>query len=209
MGNPVQTRHVERGSALLLAMFLLAVLGAGVAALAPVALTERLLASVARETAECRFAAGAAAAYAMAELQARGDWSGVLDGTDAAGFVDATRQPTVGGSRREDLDEITAGLSASRLGDWGPDHPRWTLFAWGPARGLAPAALTTRVYVAAWLADDEGDGDHDPSRDTNGRLTIAARAFGPVRGTCTVVAAVKRERPWPAALRVMDWRVGS
>ena len=192
---------------MLLAMFLLAVLVAGVAALAPVASTERLLAAVARESAECRYAAAAMAGYVVSQLQMRADWAGVLDGSDVAAVADFTRQPVIGGSRIEDLDALASGLSAIRRGDWGGDDPAWTLFAWGPARSLVPGVLDGGIYVSAWVADDEGDGDRNPRRDANGRLMLTARAFGPVRGTCTVLAVVKRERPFPAALRLMDWRV--
>jgi hypothetical protein len=198
----------QGGSALLLAIFLIAVLGAGTAALAPLAAIERLLVTAGREAAACRYAAAAVAAYAAGGLQRRADWTGVLAGDDVVALGAGNRRPVIGGSRLEDLDAIGRRLPGMERGNWGPDAPVWSLFAWGFARDLAPDALVTGIHVAAWVADDERDGDRDSGRDTNGTLHIAAQAFGGIRGTCRVMLTVRRERPWPAALRLLDWREG-
>jgi hypothetical protein len=190
------------------ALLLVAVLALGAATLAPVAATERLLTAVAVETAECRYAAEAVAGYAIATLQTLDDWTGVLAGVARPELADTTRTPAVAGSRRLDLDAIGALLPPVGPGQWGADEPQWVLYAWGPARALAPGATETGIYVAVWAADDEGDGDRDPSRDANGRLELRAEAFGPVRGRRSVRVSVVREAPAPAALRVVGWASG-
>jgi hypothetical protein len=189
----------------MLVLFLVTVLGLATASLVPLAVTERSLTTISRETAECRFAAAAVAAYAIGRLQIRADWGGALDGSEPSPFMDAAGSVTLGGSRRVDLDGIATRLRPTAAGTWGPDEPRWTRFASGPVRALEPAALASRIHVAVWIADDERDGDRNPARDANGQVLLTAQAFGPVRGTSTVIVAVRREQPAPAPLRVTDW----
>jgi hypothetical protein len=196
----------QRGTALVLAMLLVAMLTAVTAALVPLATTERTLVAAAVESTDYRYAAESAMAYAIANLQERADWSSALDGSAIAPFSDTTRTPNVGG-RLLNLDSIGATLPTVEPGSWGADRPRWTLFAWGPARGLSPGSVSSLAYLAVWVADDERDGDGNARRDANGRLTVRADAFGPVRGRRSVVVAVARQLPAPAALRILDWRL--
>jgi hypothetical protein len=198
------TTGSEEGTALLLALTMLTAIGAGTAMLVPLAITERRLSAAAREGAECRYAAEGLLVYVMAELQRRPAWDTILDGSAAVVFAESTRRPRIGG-RAVDLDAIGAALPGFEPGGWGPDAPRWVLVAWGPARALDPR-LSSPIHVAAWAADDEGDGDGDSRRDANGRLLLHAEAFGPMHGRRAVRALVARRLPAPAPLRVLDWR---
>jgi hypothetical protein len=105
---------------------------------------------------------------------------------------------------RVDLRALAAGFGPSEPGSWGADRPVWRLRGWGAARALAPVA--SAVHVAWWVADDERDGDGDPSRDSNGRILLRAEAFGPVNGHRAVLVLLSRVVSAPAALTVLDWR---
>jgi hypothetical protein len=196
----------QSGSAVLLALIVVVALGAGTAALLPLAWSETLLCAAMREAGDCRFAAEAIVMLAITELQVRDSWDAVLSGRMHAGFAGGGRTVTIGGSRRLDLDAIGAGLAGSEPGRWGPDEPRWQLFAWGRAGDLAPGVLNSGVYVAVWAADDERDGDGDAARDANGRVMLRGEAFGAARGRCGVLAIVGREVAAPTPLRLIDWR---
>jgi len=196
----------QRGTVLLLVLLVVASLASTVAGLALLADTERTLTAVSRESAEYRYAAEGIAAFAVGDLAQRPDWSLVLSGGVVSALADATRGPTLSRSVRLDFDRRGAGFGSVEPGVWGPDEPRWVLYAWGPAGRLTPALEGTRTYVAAWVADDERDGDHDPQVDLNGRLWVRAEAFGPVRGQRTVIVQVERVAPAPRPLRVLDWR---
>jgi hypothetical protein len=206
-GAQPSRRSAQQGAALLLSLMLVLAMGVAVAALVPLATTERLLARVAREAAVCRYAAEAIAWYAVAELQAAGDWNTVLNGSRPPSFSDVTRVPTLAGGLRVDLDGFGAAFPATEPGAWGANRPRWRLLAWGPARNLARGVIVPEVYVAVWVADDERDGDGDPERDTNGRVHVRGEAFGPVRGRRSTLLTVERQAPAPAALRLVDWQV--
>ena len=200
-------RTSQCGAALLLALLLIAFLGAATAALAPLAAVERAMSAAAREAAECRYAAQAIVVYAITELQVRDSWDSALDGTHPSAVVDTTRVPTLAGPRQLDLEGLGASIPPPTPGAWGADRPVWTLFAWGPARALARGMLDSSVYVAVWAADDEGDGDGNPFRDSNGRVMLRGEAFGPLRGRRSVLAVVGRAAPAPASLRLLDWRL--
>jgi hypothetical protein len=196
----------QQGIAVVLAMVFVVFLTVGFASLLPVATTERWLSAVAREAAECRYAAEAVVVHAITELQARPDWDGALSGTEPSAFADSVRTPRVAGIRPLDLDATGASHPTPEPGAWGADQPQWMLFGWGAARDLAPGLTNSSVYVAVWAADDERDGDGDPRRDSNGRLTLLGEAFGPIHGRRNVVVSVAREIPAPGALRLLDWR---
>ena len=38
--------------------------------------------------------------------------------------------------------------------------------------------MQSPAYLVAWIADDPGETDNDPFVDSNGRITLLARAFG-------------------------------
>jgi hypothetical protein len=75
---------------------------------------------------------------------------------------------------------------------WGPNNPKWKLFAWGPLSDMLPNnQIDSPMYVAVWVADDPADGtggvvDGDPLADVNGTLTLHAEAIGP-SGTRKVI----------------------
>jgi hypothetical protein len=183
---------------------MVSVLGTGAAVLVPLAITEQVLAAAARDALECAYAADSLLVYAMTDLQRRPTWDGVLDGSAPSGLTDTTRAPRVHGAPI-DLDVVGAALPGFEPGAWGPNAPRWVLFAWGRARAIDPR-LPADVYVAAWAADDERDGDGDSRRDANARVLLHTEAFGPARGRRAARVLIARRLPAPAPLRVLDWR---
>jgi hypothetical protein len=199
----------QGGVALVAALMLVMLVTTLIGALVPVMVVERGVAASLRDGLEAAFLAEAGLELAQADLQRRTDWSAVLAGAAGGAWTDSTVAPRLFDGRRLDLSAETARLQAetAAASRWLADTPQWRLFVWGPAASLDPALVPSRVHVAVWVADDERDGDGDPTRDTNGRLLLASRAFGPRGVERRAEAAVTRVQAAPAPLRRDDWRV--
>ena len=182
---------------------------------------------------EGRYAAGAAAERALIDLAAVPDWSGVLDGSVRSRFTDGAPA----GTRR--LSDATLDLEAVRnqancghawtCSDseiaavtserpWGPNNPRWQLFAYGSLGEVVSPASTSPFYIVALVADDPSERDGNPFHDAvdpaepgAGMIQIRGEAFGPRgshRAVALTVARVGGAAGGPAALRVISWRGG-
>lgn len=199
----------ERGLALAAALMLVMLVTTLIGVLVPVLVVERGLAASVRDGLEAGFVAEAGLELAQADLQRRSDWSAVLAGAVGGAWTDVTVVPRLFDGRRLDLPARTARLQAetAAASRWAADTPQWRLFVWGPIASLDPALAASRVHVAVWVADDEEDGDGDPTRDTNGRLRLASAAFGPRGIERRAEATITRVEPAPAPLRRDDWRV--
>ncbi len=202
----------EAGSALLVAL-LVAVLLAGVgAALITITTTETLIAGAHRYIQETVLAADAAFERALLDLDAMPDWNAVLLPPPAnvqATFVDGTTHPIAPGAGTLDLAALTLRLQAESDGSgaYGADSPRWRLFGHADFDAILPAAaLSPPAYLIAWVADDGWDGDGDPTRDSNGRLLLAAEAHGAGGARRRVVGVIAR--PADGVLRVLTRRSG-
>ena len=194
--NRVHTRlGNEQGTALVIALMSMMLLTALGAAVVMVSRTETAIANNYRNSQEALYAADAAVERVVQDLLMVPRWNDILasaDGTVAdatSGFSDGSPSSiTLPGGGRINLVNATASLqSATDTADlWGPNNPRWRLFAWGPiSRLLDTVTIDSRMYVAVWVADDPADGpgtgtaDGNPLFDSNGTLTIRAEAFGP------------------------------
>jgi hypothetical protein len=73
---------------------------------------------------------------------------------------------------------------------WGPNNPRWQLFAYGSMRDMLPTdTINSDTYVIVWIADDPSECDDNPLRDGEacangvnggrGVLAMLAHAYGP------------------------------
>ena len=79
---------------------------------------------------------------------------------------------------------------------WGPNNPRFQLYAYGPVADLVPTdTISSPFYVVVLVGDDPSETDGDPLHDGSsaanpgsGVLTIRAESFGP-RGVHRVVEA--------------------
>lgn len=170
----------EAGSALvvvLLASSLLAALGLALAALGSV---ETLIASNQRAGGQLAYAAEAAAEGVLADLMTIPNWSDTLTGQAVSRLQGHATPPVAAGEPSVSLTQMTATVQSEfdGQGSWGANHPRWRLFAHGWLTELAPmATIDSDEFIAAFVADDVGEGDGDPLADSNGRIQVAARAL--------------------------------
>jgi hypothetical protein len=198
----------DEGSALVAVVGIMGLLAVAAGALLLLTSTEIASSGHHRDAQEMAFAAEAGLAVGIRELQEAPDWSDVLAGVRQAAFRDATVTPTLVDGTSVDLADLTAALQAESdaLSNFGADNPRWRLFAYGPARNLAPAAASSTAYLVIWIADDAADADGNPEADTNAVLQVRADSVGPRFARRGVAAAVRRTDPAPAGLHVLTWR---
>jgi hypothetical protein len=206
----------NRGSAVVLALLLaalLALLGAGLLTVADV---ETSIASSYRHAQEASYGAEAAVERAMSDLHALADWTAVLaapPGNVLSSFNDGQSAVRVPDGRVFSLSALTAALQRDtdgRMGltAYGADAPQWRLFAHAPVQDLLPASSSAPpLYLVVWVADDGADGDGDPSRDGNGRIVLRAEAFGTGGARRSVEVSVKRSGN--GVLRLTGWYRGS
>ena len=211
----------ERGVALviaLLAMMLMTALGM---ALMLTSQTETLIGGNFRDSVEGSYVADAGIERVMQDVLTVPDWNTILTSPDGiragvtSGFVDGTLTPTMPDGKQINLVSATNMINCNKVttcsdadlnaleGDrlWGPNNPRYRLFAWGPVNDLNPTAtLNSPFYLVVWIADDSAETDSDPNVDGgaqvapftsnpgSGVLTLRAEAFGP-GGTHRVIEA--------------------
>jgi hypothetical protein len=217
----------ERGNALVLALMATLLMTTFGSALVLISATETRIAAGYRAGAEALAAADAALEVALADLGAADDWDAVLAGLVTSTFTDGAPGGlrTVGGTQI-DLTEITNLLRCGRAAPacedadiaaftaerpWGPNNPRWQLYAWGPLSRLIPSARSdSDLYLAVWVADDQGENDGHPLRDGvvadnpgRGSISMIAHAYGG-RSVRRVIEATVSRRGGP--LRNVSWR---
>jgi hypothetical protein len=206
----------------LLAMVLMTALGM---ALMLTSQTETLIGGNFRDSVEGSYVADAGIERVLPDVLAIPEWNDILASPDniragvTSGFADSTLTPTLPDGRVISLIAATnmlncnktAGCSDAEMnanaGDrrWGPNNPRYRLFAWGPVNDLnGTATLNSPFYLAVWIADDSADCDTDPSIDGGGPvaphtrnagagvLTLRAEAFGPAGAHRVLEATIAR-----------------
>lgn len=216
----------DRGIALIVAMLLMVLLSALGLSLTMVTTTEARVAHSYSSGSESFYAADAALELAVSELAQQPDWNLVLDGSVSSSFVDpaAASRPWPGGRGRT-IAEATALVTCARTTcsttdmdarsagrPWGPNNPRWRLFAYGPLSAMSRSgAVDSAEYVAVWVGDDPQENDDNPmvdgdeSRGTNpgrGVLTLLVHAYG-ISTVRMVEATVARAAN---GVRVVSWR---
>jgi hypothetical protein len=170
----------EAGSALLVVLVassLLAGLGLALAALGSV---ETVIASNQRAGSQLAYAAEAAAEGVLADLLTLTNWSDTLNGVAVSRLQGHAVPPVAAGEPPVTLAQLAATVQSEFdvQGSWGSNHPQWRLFAHGWLTELAPMATAdSDEFIAAFVADDVGEGDGDPLVDSNGRIQILARAM--------------------------------
>jgi hypothetical protein len=211
------------GSALLIVLGSMLVLSAMGLALLLLAISHTLTAGNQRRATAALLAAEAGVERALPDLLRAPDWDSVLDGRVRSGLTDGPG----GGVRRLpdgrslNLDEVLAlancgapiGCTEAQMNavtterPWGPNNPRWRLFAHGPLSALlpGPAVLTPSEYLVVLVADDALEVDGDPLRDGRpgasagaGVLRLRAEAFGPESSHRAVEVTVARNPGQPA-----------
>jgi hypothetical protein len=181
----------ERGSALVMAMMAVFLMGAIAASLAILSNTELRIAANGVEAAELRYTAEAALELALEELGAISDWESVLASGVLSTLADgpAGGQRTLGDGSAIDLDDLSAQAVA--------DNPTFRLFAFAPAGRLQEGEDVGRGrYVAVWLGED---GEDEPAT-----LVMRAEALG-ASGMRRMLAARVR-RTAAGGVEVVSWQ---
>jgi hypothetical protein len=214
--------HDERGAALLVAlMSVLLTMALGTALLLAAGIESKITRNFRART-EGFYAADAVLEYAVGDLGAISDWNAVLSGLVSSAFTDGPPNGTriLADGRRIDLGELvslanchqTAACSSGAMDaltserPWGPNNPRWQLFAWGFLGDLLPMAESS-YYVIVMVADDRSENDANPLQDGSavctpdpavacnpgtGRIELRAEVFGPFGAHTTLESTITR-----------------
>jgi hypothetical protein len=216
----------ERGAALLVALLTMLLLSVVAAGLILNASAESAIAANFRSGFEARYAAEAVMRLAMVELAAVPDWNAALDGSRQSWLADGApwgRRSLAGGTS-VNLTEVVhlancgrstpctaADMAASAPGRaWGPNNPRWRLFAYGPLSAIDPGVdMAVPYYVVVLVADDAAESDGNPDRDEPapdapgaGVILVRAEAFGPRGAHQAIEATIARVA---GGLRTTSW----
>ncbi len=222
----------DEGAALVMALLaMLLLLGLGLM-LVLSTMTEVLVAAGFRAGQEALYAAEAIAERVIDDLAHAPDWNDVLRGTGRSAFVDGLPPGprTLSDGSIIDLATSTnilncghaaactpAEMDTSTSGrPWGPNNPRWTLYAYGPLSSVvATGTINSNLYVAGWVADDQSETDDDPTRDGDDPgnpgssvVVVHAEAFGPGGAHQVVAVTIARVDPEAPArgVRQVGWR---
>jgi hypothetical protein len=203
----------EQGSALLVALLASSLLAALGLALASLTVVETTISSNHRAGSQAFYAADAVAEAILADLLTTPNWTDILTGAVSSRLNGHAVPPAGPGAIPRTLAQLTADVQAESdaAGVWGPNTPRWRLFAYGWLTELAPiAAGNSDEYLTAWAADDIDEADGDPLADTNGRLQFVARASS-ARGMQRRIALTVAQTPdltmaGSPAIRILAWR---
>lgn len=176
----------DGGVALVLVLMSVLLLSALGTALVLTTSTETLIAGNFRAATEARYAAEAAADWAIDELSGTLDWAAVLDGTLASAVVDgpATGRRILIDGTEIDLDAAASTLSGGRL------------YAYGYLSAFVPDVVSP-LYIVAVVA---------PVASDSGRLIIRADAIGPRGIRQAVEVAITRRSGLPGGLWTVSWR---
>jgi hypothetical protein len=221
----------EEGLAILAAVLASMLLFALAAALVLLTIAETGTAAGFVRSSEAVYAADAIAERALPELAQIPDWTTILNGARRSAMVDGSPDGTrtLADGSRINLEEVVnlancgqvATCTAGQLDavtverPWGPNNPRWRLYAYAPLQSLLPAgASPSSFYVLLLVGDDGGENDADPGVDGGapvtgepanpgaGALVLRAEAFGPGGAQGSVELSIRR------SVRVVSWREG-
>ena len=210
---PVPQFGNERGAAVVMALLMAVLVGAIAAALVALTTSETLISASFRQAYEASYAAEAALERGLHDLATMPDWSLALTAPPAnitSSFNDGAARPLAPDGRALDLARLTSDRQRESDGRdgpslFGPDSPQWRLFGHDRLRALLPGpGLDLPLYLVAWVADDESDGDGNPEIDSNGRILIYAVALGAGGARHSIEARVSRADA--GQLRVLAWR---
>jgi hypothetical protein len=200
----------ESGVALIIALMAMSLMMALGLALMMTTMTEGKISANYREGTEALYAADAAVERVMDDILTVPDWNNILHGTVTSAFIDgpAYGQRTLPDGTKIDLGEATNMLTCGHVAacsdaemdaitaerPWGPNNPRWKLYAYGPMTDMLPAeSIDSKMYVIVWIADDPSELDCNPAKDGlppacgstaesnpgRGVLAMVAQAYGP------------------------------
>ena len=207
----------ERGAALITALMITSLIGALIASLVFVVITDSRIGRNQQTSESGPYAAAAGIERLIGELRRLPSWQLVPSSSSSvSSFNDGRSAPQLGDRSLIDLTRLTADRQAASNGFYpsGANRPLWALYAHASlARMTAGDSRPPNPYVVVWVADDPEDGDGDPARDSNGVILVRAEAFD-VRGAwraldATLAASIVRDAdgvPVMSRVSVVVWR---
>jgi hypothetical protein len=214
----------EKGAAMLMALAALALLSAFGVAVLLTSSSEMLIAGAFRDQRSGVYAADAFVVRAFGELAAMPGWGPLLDGATSASLVDGppSGSRTLPDGTSIDLAQVVnmatcqkaAACTASEMDavtaqrPWGPNNPRWQLYAYGPLRSMLPPGVADAPWYVVLLVAD------DPLHDAD-VIALRAEAFGPRGAHAATERLVMRSASGDpdyngtggeARMRILSWR---
>jgi len=222
----MQPTDNTRGFALIVMLLTMVLLAAVGAALVLATTAETRIAANFRTAQQTLYATDAAVARATDELMSIPDWNALIAGAVVSSFADGPPSGVrrlVDGSTIDLMEVLNiatcqkpAACSDADMNavtddrPWGPNNPRWKLFAYGWLRDLVVAqGIDPPQYLVVMAGDDPGETDNDPARDADagapgaGTIGLRAEAFGPGGAHKVVELTLTRG---DSAIRVLSWR---
>jgi hypothetical protein len=206
------SRRGQEGSALLLALIVMCLLGALGLAAVTAASVERGMSANQVSGLAVHYAAEAIASRVVAELGSIDDWTDLPGGSITSAFLDSSAEPQTPWRQPIDLTQLTRALqdetdSALPLG---VNRPTWRLFSSGSLhRLLFGSDDWTGPYCVVWIADDPAESDGNSAIDSNGRIAIHAAAIAMKGSRHDLDLTVEHQSGATPATRVLTWRDGS
>jgi len=188
----------ERGTALLCALVVTALLTTLGASLVVVVVGETLVGAYHRGSQQSLYAADAGVERAIGELRRLSTWQGVPAPASSSGFADfndGALAPELADGTILDLAQLTADRQGESDTFYpnASDRPQWRLFGHASLdRMIADDAGSAPPYVVVWVADDPDDLDGDPARDSNDVVIVRSHAFGVRASSRSVEATIVR-----------------
>lgn len=225
----------ERGIALIMVMLVTTFLSALGLGLVLAVFMDRLATGNMAGSVAMLYGADSAIEIAARDLALVDDWNAVLTGVEHSAFNDGAPGGVRGlpGGGVVDLTVTTNLLNCGKAATctaaqmnansqerpWGPNNPRWRLFAYGPMEHLTAFARPASCYLAVWIADDvrEQDGNSlsdaaDEGESGHGIVRVHAEAFGAAGSRRVIEAELSRVCPDGEAagclpgIRVQSWQ---
>ena len=228
-----QAGNHEHGIALIVSMMAMLLMSALGGALILMTTTEAKIARNYRNHSESLYAADAALERAVDDLGAIPDWNALLAGTSTSTFVDGTPSGTrtLADGTTLDIGEALSMANCAKVTPcspadmdavtlerpWGPNNPRWRLFAYGKVSEMLPTGtVNSPFYVIVMVGDDPSENDNDPLHDGvsevnpgAGVLAVRAEAWGS-SGAHKVLeltlARTKSTQLGQPGVRLLSWR---
>ena len=195
----------ERGLALVIALMTTALMLALAMALIATTMTETRISANYSDGTEALYAADAAVERVMQDLLTVPDWNNILNGSLTSSFIDGAPvgPRTLADGTQLDLGEATNMVRCGKVSacsdaelnaftaerPWGPNNPRWQLYAYGYMDELLPTEdINSRMYVVVWIADDPSETDDNPAKDGDPSADIVNYPTNPGRGVLAMLA---------------------
>lgn len=214
----------------MMAMLLMVALGT---ALLLATAIEAKIAGNFRDNSGSLYAADAALERAIDDLLGIPDWNLLLTGDSTSAFVDGppTGTRTLADGATLDIGEALNMANCAKASTcsptdmdavtlerpWGPNNPRWRLFACGTLSDMTrTGSVSSPFYVVVMVGDDPSENENDPLHDGvsqanpgSGVLAMRAEAWGTHGAHKAVELTLVRTdptQPGQAGVRLLSWR---